>query len=510
MTLGLISSQQLMAADIETLVMPGEVVLSHADLEAECANCHKVFSKSKQSSLCLDCHKDIAGDVQEQRGFHGKSERVAEAICAACHSEHLGRDADIVQLVESSFDHDLTDFLLLGGHSDAECKTCHLPDQKRRDAPGECVDCHTEGDPHGGQLGTDCADCHNAKSWQEVEFDHDETDYPLVGKHQAAACTDCHIDNVFDSTPDDCFSCHAKDDVHKGLSGENCAGCHNPTAWDDTSFDHSRDTHFMLDGAHATLTCNDCHSDEPFSDKLDVACVSCHQDDDNHHGHFGADCASCHVSSEWESSVFDHAIDTDYALKGAHREVKCEDCHVEPIFKVALESGCTSCHMEDDVHEGSLGEECGTCHNDASWTESIRFDHDLTIFPLLGKHMDAQCDTCHESKVFSDAGTACADCHIEDDPHEKRFPGSCAACHNPVDWAIWFFDHDEQTDFLLDGAHVSVACDGCHRQEIEDMSKLGSRCGDCHRADDVHDREFGANCERCHSSTSFKDVRSLQ
>ena len=505
-----ISPQQSQAADIETLIMPGEVVTSHADLESECSNCHKVFQRLEQNSLCLDCHDDVQSDVMEKIGFHGLSGDIDGAECAACHADHLGRGADIVQLVETAFDHDLTDFSLLFSHNDAECADCHLADKKYRDAAGECIDCHQEDDEHNGELGEACSDCHHEESWQDIAFDHSQTDYPLVGKHEPVACADCHSDNVFEGTPDDCFSCHADDDAHEGLSGEDCGSCHSPSAWDDSSFDHQRDTAFALDGGHADLACGDCHGEDPFADKLDVGCMSCHEEDDDHDGHFGPECANCHNAVEWKSATFDHDLDTEYPLQGAHLDTGCVDCHVDPIYDVSLEAGCDSCHADDDVHEGSQGTACATCHNESSWTEDVAFDHDLTDFPLLGKHIDEECDSCHESQVFGDTESTCVGCHNDNDPHEGRFGASCEGCHNPVDWEIWFFDHNLQTDFQLDGAHVSVACNDCHRKSLGNMIKLAVRCGDCHRTDDVHDGEFGANCERCHSSESFKDVRTLQ
>jgi len=505
-----ISAQRVSAAQIETLIMPGELVRSHADLESECSNCHKVFQKSQQTRLCLDCHEDVASDISGDLGFHGKSGEVNGAECAACHADHLGRDADIDQLDEETFDHDLSDFLLLGSHNDVECVDCHEPDQKYREAPGQCFGCHEEDDSHEGELGESCADCHNEKEWQDVEFDHSQTDFPLEGKHESVTCTDCHGDNVFDGTADDCFSCHEEDDSHDGRSGERCGDCHSPLGWDESSFDHERDTEFARDGAHADLTCDDCHSDEPFSDELDVGCFSCHEEDDNHETHFGDDCAACHTTEEWPAVAFDHDVDTDYVLRGAHDDIECEECHIEPIFDVALESGCNDCHADDDPHEGSQGTDCGSCHNETLWTEDVRFDHDLTGFPLLGNHIDKECDDCHESQVFEDAETDCVGCHSDDDPHEDRFTAACEGCHNPVDWEIWFFDHNTKTDFPLDGAHVTVACDDCHRQTLESMINLAVQCSECHRNNDVHDGEFGGDCGRCHSSQSFKDVESLR
>jgi len=116
-----ISSQQAQAADIETLIMPGEVVQSHADLEKECSNCHKAFRRSEQTNLCLDCHEDVQSDIQANSGFHGLSREVSGAECSACHTEHIGRGGDIVDLNENDFDHELTDFHLQFSHADAEC-----------------------------------------------------------------------------------------------------------------------------------------------------------------------------------------------------------------------------------------------------------------------------------------------------------------------------------------------------------------------------------------------------
>ena len=36
--------------------------------------------------------------------------------------------------------------------------------------------------------------------------------YPLLGRHMSAACASCHINNVYQGTPRDCYSCHKKDE----------------------------------------------------------------------------------------------------------------------------------------------------------------------------------------------------------------------------------------------------------------------------------------------------------
>jgi hypothetical protein len=485
-------------------------VRDHADIESDCGSCHKRFDRDAQRSLCLDCHDEIAGDFDRKEGFHGISPDVGGQQCAACHSDHEGRGADIVGLVAATFDHTLTDFELLGLHSDAACVDCHEPAKTYRAAPEECVDCHLEDDVHDSQLGTACADCHNPNDWAEFEFDHETTEFPLVGMHQDAECAGCHEDQTHQNTPTDCFGCHAADDIHEGRSGEQCGNCHNEESWTDTSFDHFRDTDFDLLGGHADLSCDSCHSDDPFRDQLQMDCVSCHLDDDEHKGHNGTDCASCHSNDNWTEIGFDHSQQTDFDLNGAHQELACNDCHVEPIFESAPGATCESCHLEDDVHEGSQGGQCQDCHSETSWEDAPLFDHSLTRFPLLGEHDNIECDSCHLTQVFVDTESACESCHLDDDPHDDNFGRLCESCHNPVAWDLWLFDHNAQTDFPIGGAHVDVACDECHRSSLSSMQDIGEQCGDCHRSDDVHDGEFGRDCGRCHIDRSFTDVRALQ
>ncbi len=505
------TSEKASAQDIETLVMPGKVIVGHAELENECSSCHKMFDKQAQRELCLDCHEDVAADVNDSFGFHGLHTEASIEQCSSCHTEHEGRDAIVVILDEDSFDHAFTDFELLGAHKDADCGDCHDRGEKHRAVASDCVDCHSEDEPHQDTMATDCATCHRPVEWLDAEFDHDTTDYPLLGQHREAACLDCHEDRTFLPAPASaCFDCHAEDDAHNGRSGNDCGNCHNPGDWHDSSFDHARDTDFELLGRHAELSCNDCHSETPFEDVMDMACVSCHLEDDDHGGHNGDQCDTCHNNDAWSEPGFDHNQDTDYEILGAHAEVACNDCHVEPIFEVTLTTGCESCHIDDDVHEGTLGTLCESCHTEVTWQDPIFFDHDLTRFPLLGAHRGNECEDCHETQAFANAESDCTSCHIDDDPHRGNFPQRCGSCHNPVGWELWIFDHKEQTAFPLQGAHTTVACSDCHRSSLDRMKTIDGSCGSCHRADDVHDDEFGSDCGRCHTAESFREVRTLQ
>jgi len=61
---------------------------------------------------------------------------------------------------------------------------------------------------------------------------------------------------------------------------------------------------------------------------------------------------------------------------------------------------------------------CERCHESDSWFPS-NFDHNLTKFPLDGRHAEVECRACHKpyemnGKVFVEYTIAkfqCADCH---------------------------------------------------------------------------------------------------
>src|SRR5690242_20599009 len=108
------------AAGIETLLMPGKVSKTHEKYEETCNNCHDRSNRERQSALCLDCHKDIAADVHAKTGFHGRLVNIDRSQCRACHTEHLGRDADIMRMNVVTFDHGKTDFPLEGQHARSE------------------------------------------------------------------------------------------------------------------------------------------------------------------------------------------------------------------------------------------------------------------------------------------------------------------------------------------------------------------------------------------------------
>ncbi|MFA5939617.1 MAG: cytochrome c3 family protein [Sinimarinibacterium sp.] len=503
------------AAPLEKLLMPGKLAQAHAKYEDDCAQCHTSFSKSEQAQLCRSCHDKIDADIRTRKGFHGLSPAVQGVECRQCHSDHKGREADIVGLVPALLDHKLTDFPLKGAHLKTPCGGCHAQGKPLRDAQGTCIECHRDDDVHKTQMGQKCQDCHGEQSWRKSEFDHDKTDFPLKDKHRDVACASCHPDRKYEKTPKACASCHGLQDRHGGLFGDRCADCHDTRGWAEARFDHGK-TDFPLQGRHRSAECHACHSERTRGQQLPTQCYDCHRGSDIHQGRFGRQCAQCHSSDGWSKKAFDHDRDTSFALRGAHRKPDCGACHaggtvsgVRKSDKKAAARACIDCHRADDTHRGQQGDRCDNCHQDKSWREGVRFDHDLTRFPLAGLHATVPCAECHVDDAYRATAQACKACHADDDTHKGTLGGACESCHTPAGWARWSFDHDRQTDYPLESAHREAACGACHRDAVARTSdiELASDCQACHASDDAHRGGFGSNCARCHQPTSFSDVR---
>jgi hypothetical protein len=361
-----------------------------------------------------------------------------------------------------------------------ECRHCH-PDHAGRDADILGLDIET--------------------------FDHAVTDFVLRDAHSRAECSACHPSGrKHRDAPVECSGCHRSDDPHRGALGERCADCHAEGGWRRARFDHGR-TRFALAGAHARTACAACHPDQHYAG-TPRTCSACHAVDDVHRGQRGARCEQCHDSARWERARFDHGAATGFVLRGLHTRLGCESCHAGGVFSRRLSTDCVGCHRSDDPHDGKQGTACERCHHEDGWQRDVRFDHDLTDFPLLGLHGVVACEQCHASASYEGAPNACAECHTRDDAHAGRLGADCAACHNPNGWGLWSFDHAAQTRFALDGAHAGLACDACHLRPPGEVPAISASCSSCHARDDVHRGAFGARCELCHSTSDFSDRRS--
>ena len=427
-------AQPASAQSVRSMVSPGPVIAGHAEIETQCEKCHQPFEKGAQNPLCLTCHDDVASDVKQSTGAHGRTFLRTRESCRDCHTDHRGRKFDIVALDPAVFRHEWTDYPLTGAHVEVRCASCHDTDAAYRSAPSACFACHESDDRHRGGLGEDCARCHATSGWTGGTFDHGETNFALRGAHRETGCADCHPSERYAETPARCVDCHRVEDAHDGERGVRCGDCHTEVEWKKPKFDHEK-TDFPLRAAHLPLACSACHGAD-VNAPLETTCVSCHAQDDVHRGEQGVRCETCHDERGWAEEVrFDHDL-ARFPLAGMHSVAACEACHPSDRFRETPRE-CIACHRTDDVHEGRLGESCVECHSPEGWSR-WEFDHGArTRFTLDGAHADLRCESCHlragveVTNPFMD----CASCHQKDDVHGGAFGTECQRCHGTADFA---------------------------------------------------------------------------
>jgi hypothetical protein len=404
---------------------------------------------------------------------------------------------------------------------EGDCKSCHV--RFDRDAQDRlCMDCHKETSQdvraktghHGKMKPQQCRTCHTEHrgldgkiiTLDEKRFDHALTDFTLRGKHQQTQCAKCHEPaRKRRLTPQDCYSCHKKDDNHKGGLGQKCGDCHTETSWKDRKFDHDK-TRFPLEGQHVETKCDSCHKNNQYRDQTPRDCYGCHRKDDDtdgHRGQFGTKCETCHTPERFDRQIFDHDADTSYRLLGKHRETGCTDCHTGPLYAVKLTQVCFDCHKKDDKHRESLGRDCSKCHTERGWKEPAKFDHDRTRFPLRNAHANPRitCESCHKDlSSMRNTPRDCYSCHRKDDKHEAQLGQKCEQCHDDRSFKVSRFDHN-RTRFPLTGRHAANACRDCHKTLRFKDTK--AECFSCHQKDDKHKRRFGPKCDSCHSTRAW-------
>ena len=552
-------------------ISPGPLSKAHGDLTGttQCATCHQ-FGTKTPTFKCLDCHREIAKTLAENHGYHARlqMQNPQGKDCVRCHLEHNGSEFNLIHwdVPLKQFDHRLTGYSLTGKHAQVECQQCHqwknitppdrnlirLKDRSKSflGLSQQCVSCHE--DIHKGQLGKDCASCHNTTDWKAAkQFDHSKTRYPLTGAHLQVACEKCHkpdapgaparFSNMNFAT---CTACHL--DPHRGSFKQTCEQCHTTASWKKLlptfDFDHSK-TRFPLLGKHAAVACLACHVEGNFKKPLAFAeCVDCHKPDP-HGGQFvdrpkRGECAECHNVEGWKPSLFgvkEHAT-SKYPLEGMHLQVECAKCHLpagkDTVYKVKF-GACLDCHK--DAHDGQFagkpwGNRCEQCHTVADFHRSIFTikQHRETLFPLTGGHVAVPCGDCHkigaaarQDKIlpFHFPDHSCMACH--NDPHHGEFKErmehrradgtnfGCESCHNTRSWTdVNGFDHS-RTAFPLKGAHRTVTCGACHKS-LPGESHIQFRgtpqsCEACHK--DPHAGQFKARHEKTACASCHVDQR---
>ncbi len=492
--------------------------------KVSCTKCHTSLIFKNVSTRCADCHADI-----HRRQFG--------ANCESCHTVKGWQVS-----LKAINDHQ-NRFPLIGAHALLQCEDCH-----KNAAAGQftglstaCYSCHQKDfqtpviNHVSGGFPTTCESCHTMDSWFNAKFDHLKyTGYALTGAHITLDCTACHINNIFKGTPATCYACHTKDfvsssnppHVQLGLPHE-CSNCHSTSTWLNATFDHARYANYPLTGAHATVTCAQCHTSNNYT-STPTACYACHKPDFNattNPAHvaagFPTDCTLCHTTSTWTTSTFNHA--SAFPLTGAHATVACAAWHVNNNY-TTLPTNCFGCHQPNwngttnpsHVAAG-FPTTCDTCHTTTNWT-NINFNHaTFANYPLTGAHATVTCAQCHTNNNYTSTPTACYSCHQADfngttSPAHvaSGFPTDCSVCHTTSAWKPSSFNHNN-TAFPLTGAHITVACAQCHVNN--NYTTLPTDCYGCHKANFIGANNpnhitagFPTTCATCHNTASWTNA----
>lgn len=213
------------------MTQPGTLSSAHASLESNCASCHTSV-KGIDSSKCIVCHANNESLLQRQpTSFHANI-----GSCKECHIEHQGRAHR-----PTAMDHAALAYIGLQQLSDGEV------DSENAALRSLLLN----------RLGRGAA------------------------PHSQISPTEAILN---------CSTCHANDDRHFTLFGEDCAQCHMTIKWTIPEFRHpssqSRDcaqchqappSHYMMhfkmisqkvaDRPHAQVEqCNECHQTTSWPD----------------------------------------------------------------------------------------------------------------------------------------------------------------------------------------------------------------------------------------------------
>ncbi len=442
---------------LNKLLAPGPLILGHDDLEKkDCLKCH-TMGAGIPDAKCIACHKEIETSLKNPTSLHSKNKTTG---CYKCHPDHKGREYDSVIIDQKTFDHKQTSFALEGKHQKIDCNKCHTQKREKKASRQEdpsylglknqgCIKCHEKEDKHhftGEFAKKDCDSCHNQLSWKNnINFDHNDTKFKLIGKHNTIECIKCHVNKNTPTkdlyfvwslaTKSKCLDCHADKDVHffkqADLSAsdrkrlEKCQSCHNENDWKkDINFDHNLDTKWKIRGKHKEVTCKKCHLSQNvpiyfFPKLLTDNCKVCHKDP--HIGKFKgknaqAKCTNCHTEEDWNKirkdfGTFNHDLDTPFILDGAHKKINCNDCHKkdpfdkQQVFHFENErlQFCISCHKnihDNKLHDTFLEKSCAYCHNTTTFKSAPNFDHNKSRFKIDGAHkkIERECKKCHPSE----------------------------------------------------------------------------------------------------------------
>ena len=168
-----------------------------------------------------------------------------------------------------------------------------------------------------------------------------------------------------------------------------------------------------------------------------------------------------------QRSHFDH-LTTGFELLGRHRDLPCEACHVNAVFK-GTPRDCVACHGAGTAVRATAKppshilttDRCGACHTPDAWLPAVSFDHTQTLGSCSGCHNNVQA----QGKDAQHLATGL----------------ECNACHDTLGWGGARFNH----------AGITSGCASCH----DGAHAVGMPAN--------HIPTAGAACEDCHAPTQF-------
>jgi hypothetical protein len=243
-----------------------------------------------------------------------------------------------------------------------------------------------------------------------------------------------------------------------------------------------------------------------------------------------------------QRSSFDH-LTTGFELLGQHRDLPCESCHANAIFKGTPKT-CSSCHgvgttvraTAKPTNHMMSTDQCDSCHSEVAWKPAINFDHKQALGSCSSCHngvqaqgkppnhivTDLECDACHTTvswagAMFTHMGvtSGCAQCHnnvsAQGMPSNHMPigtpPTACEACHSNTNFTNWLgatINHPAVSSMLCASCHETAAFLGMH-------PSTNTTAADS-RPNATLDKNHPTtgDCGLCHSTVSFSGSANLK
>ncbi len=242
---------------------------------------------------------------------------------------------------------------------------------------------------------------------------------------------------------------------------------------------------------------------------------------------------------------FDH-LATGFELDGMHRNLPCESCHLNAVFK-GTPRYCGVCHIQGSTFNAMpktqthmpTTNNCAACHDTASFRPEVHFDHTEVLGGCIACHngtiaqgegsthpaTSQACQTCHtvmswnppkavdHTQIPLAVAGYCIICHNGTQASGKtpsHVPTNleCGDCHLTANWLNGTFDHTGITTGCVNchdgvkavgkqGGHMATSnlCENCH------TTGLGTKTPSWAPSGFDHTQMSVSTCQTCHSGS---------